>query len=138
MEKGNPRVFVYGSLKKGHSNSYLLEGYNFLGRAYIEGPYRMMSLGYFPGVTDGHEETSRIYGEVWVVDEQGLGALDLLEGHPTFYERVKVTTSLPDIGKAWVYLYRGQHKSTHDVPDGIWYPDEEERKEWGFGEENAA
>lgn len=129
--KGNPRVFVYGTLKRGHSNHGLLEGYNFLGRAYIEGPYRMSSIGAFPGVTDGHEgEARRIYGEVFVVDEEGLASLDLLEGHPDFYERKKVRTNVEDYGNVWCYFFNGLYRSDKDVPSGMWYPYDEELEAW--------
>lgn len=136
--KGNPRVFVYGSLKRGHSNHLLLEEYNFLGRAYIEGPWRMMGLGFFPGVTEGHDEDSRIYGEVYVVDEEGLASLDVLEGHPHFYERKKVRTNESEFGNVWCYFLKSEHDDTREVHGGLWYPDAEEQEYWDGAESNAA
>lgn len=130
--KGSPRVFVYGSLKQNHSNSGLLCTYNLLGRAYIEGPYRMMSLGFFPGVTKSalHTPDARIYGEVYVVDGDGLASLDLLEGHPHFYQRLKVKTNVEDFGNVWCYFLNAEHNPQRAIPDGLWRPTEEERAHW--------
>lgn len=90
------RVFVYGTLKRGHYNHRLLEESEFLGKSVIKGT--MYNLGSFPALSL-HGNTD-IRGEVFAVDEPTMKRLDRLEGYPDFYDRQKVETSL---GDAWVY-----------------------------------
>ena len=57
-----------------------------------------------PYVNDD-EEVSSIFGELYKVSNHTLRMLDLLEGHPSWYERKKITV----IGgkkryKAWLYF----------------------------------
>lgn len=130
------RVFVYGTLKEGHYNHILLsegKGTRFLGRCYIEGSYRMVDMGSFPGVlqvTPDALDPCRIYGEVYRVDEETLYALDMLEGHPSFYRREKVETPWK---KAWMYFLPSNYERTKTVVDtGVWRPSPEESEfVWG-------
>jgi gamma-glutamylcyclotransferase (GGCT)/AIG2-like uncharacterized protein YtfP len=131
----NIKVFVYGTLKRGHSNHRLLSRGNaeFLGRAYVEGGWRMLDLGAFPGVVrDGNQKDGRVFGEVFSCDIETLATLDLLEGHPSFYERQKVATPY---GKAWMY-YLNPKNTREDglraVTTGCWNPLQDER-EWVRG-----
>jgi gamma-glutamylcyclotransferase (GGCT)/AIG2-like uncharacterized protein YtfP len=103
-QSGKPRVFVYGTLKDGEANNRLLQtgGASKLGDFTVIGPYRMVDLGYYPGVCRvSGQSDSPIVGEVWEVDEETLHSLDILEGHPSYYKRVKVPT---DYKNAWIYL----------------------------------
>lgn len=123
------RVFVYGSLKRGKHNHGLLAQSRHLGRAYIDGKYRLISLGAFPGVVeDDRLETDGIVGgEIYQVSDDVLRSLDYLEGHPRFYERRKVTTSH---GAAWCYFLPQPYIEKYPIVDnGIWHPDAEEQ-EW--------
>ena len=140
LTKGMTRVFVYGSLKQGHSNHGLLAKYRMVTRDYIEGPYNMYSLGYFPGVVEDTAEGApkrRIYGEVYEVDLDGLASLDLLEGHPTFYCRHKVNTE----GGVRVWVYLLQNAATLNVQQvvesGMWGPTPAEEEYWAGVEEDA-
>lgn len=135
------RVFVYGTLKQGHGNHRLLRGSKYLGRSMIEGRYKMLSLGGFPGlVQSGELPNNRISGEVYQIDEDTLQSLDWLEGHPKFYERKKVPTQFKN---AWCYFLPEQYL-THRSPGGagyenvgcMWRPSEEEA-EWFKGLEPA-
>jgi len=126
------RVFVYGTLKQGHGNHPALEDCEFLGRSYIEGNYRMVDLGFFPGVVECADggDTGRIFGEVYKVDEDTLYTLDLIEGHPDFYERRKVPTQFKN---AWVYLLPDSYLERYEpIEDGIWEATDDE-KEWMRG-----
>lgn len=108
-------VFVYGSLKRGFPNSFLLRDSEFQGLDTIRGT--MYSLGAFPAVTK--EDTNLILGEVYEVDDATLERLDMLEGHPRFYCREEVTTG--GRVRAWVYLLP-QDKLGHSVKveSGVW------------------
>jgi len=71
-------VFVYGTLKKGFHNHYLLAGSQYLGNAKTEPIYQMYSAGGFPIVS--REGDKEIIGEVYSVSEACKKALDRLEG----------------------------------------------------------
>lgn len=120
-EGGKPRVFVYGSLKKGYGNHYLLTqgGAVYLGEQVITGEYRLIDFGWYPGLVrlDGGEPVD-VHGEVYEVSTETLAAMDLLEGHPTFYCRSKVDT---DFKKAWCYfLPESYADEAPEVEGGNW------------------
>lgn len=131
-----PKVFVYGTLKKGHGNHRLLRGSQQLGRCYVEGPFKLHDLGAFPAVVRA-EEVGRVFGEVYLINTEVLASLDLLEGYPTFYTREKVATPH---GKAWMY-YLNPRSMRHDqrlpeIEGGVWRPSVDER-EWAQGINNV-
>jgi len=125
--KGTVRVFAYGSLKTGLGNNALMMEVNAkcIGLDTITGQFTMMSFGGFPGVVHSSGAERRIFGEVWSMDTEGLAALDLLEGHPSWYERFKYRTDLLS-SRAWMYTlpstggYLGPRYPL--VPEGIWRP----------------
>lgn len=125
------RVFVYGTLKNGHGNHRLLASSKFLGRSYIEGRYKMLSMGGFPGlVAAATLPECRISGEVYQVSEEVFQALDYLEGHPRFYERMKVPTQYKN---AWAYFLPAAYLDRNYVDAGTcWQPSQAEA-EWLAG-----
>lgn len=123
---------VYGSLKKGQTNAPALAGATFLGRCYLEGSYRMLSLGWFPALVAHNRSdipAARVYGEVYLVDEDTLYTLDCIEGHPSFYQRVKVDTPFK---KAWCYFLPETEldEDREVVVTGMWQPTDEEKEFW--------
>ncbi len=120
---GNHLVFVYGSLMRGFGNHPLIEAGTFEGEACTAAAtYRMHDLGAFPGVrpapgTPGRSG-ERIRGEVYSVDDDGLAALDRLEGHPTFYRRQRV--QLADGREVWMYILQHRERGMPIVPAGDW------------------
>lgn len=115
---GKPRVFVYGTLKSGEANNPLLTDNDAvkLGDYTLVGPYRMFSLGGYPGVCRcPGESDGEIVGEVWEVSEECLHSLDLLEGHPEYYARTKVAT---DYKNAWIYLLPQTYREQFDAVEG--------------------
>jgi gamma-glutamylcyclotransferase (GGCT)/AIG2-like uncharacterized protein YtfP len=121
------KVFVYGTLKSGHGNNRLLRESQMLGRCVLHLPYTFVHLGGFPGLvrTNPTPAPRPVGGEVWEVDERTLARLDMLEGHPSFYERLTIETPF---GTAWTYTLppgygRGQ---LEEVESPFWRQDEEE------------
>jgi gamma-glutamylcyclotransferase (GGCT)/AIG2-like uncharacterized protein YtfP len=53
-----------------------------------------------------NEKVSQIYGELYSVSNKTLLMVDMLEGHPRFYERKKVPieTLEGDVVVAWMYF----------------------------------
>lgn len=102
-------VFVYGTLRKGCSNHGLLQDAKFLGLARTREKYALYTQDIPYVVKD--QAVSHIRGEVYQVDETGLGRLDILEGHPDWYAREKSAVYL-DTGEkiqAWIYFFPEPH-----------------------------
>jgi gamma-glutamylcyclotransferase (GGCT)/AIG2-like uncharacterized protein YtfP len=75
------RIFVYGTLKRGHGNHHYLAGQKFVGEAVTVPKYRLIDLGSFPGLFCDDPDGLEVRGEVWDVDETTLARLDQLEGY---------------------------------------------------------
>ena len=99
-------LFVYGTLKKGHKNAFMLYNSTFVGRAVIFG-YAMYKLkeGY-PGIIS--DKRGSIDGELYWVDQDTLRKLDDFEGVPTLYRRDTQIMTLSDgtIATAHFYVYQ--------------------------------
>jgi len=111
------RVFVYGTLKRGHGNHRLLEGggARYAGDAQVAGT--MHDYGAFPAVSLSGRGT--IHGEVYEVTNETLSRLDRLEGTPTFYQRTRVRMSTGM--EAWIYVMNSDRLAdTRRVPSGRW------------------
>lgn len=108
-------MFVYGTLKKGFGNNHLLSGDTFVGEATTLPNFTMFSMGGFPGVSK--EGETQIRGEIYEVSPSTLERLDRLEGHPNWYIREEVPTSL---GRAWIYLQPANSRGGKNIPSGIW------------------
>lgn len=102
-------VFVYGTLKTGYGNNKLMRFATCVGERTTKDGYIMGDVGcpyVFPKQVvpaKYHSFLAPIKGEVWdVADEGTLIDLDMLEGHPSHYQRKLV--ELSDDTKAWCYL----------------------------------
>ena len=109
------KVAVYGTLRQGFHNHYLLNGGKFLGQAKAKFPAVMFSAGGFPKVdlTKELPELPPITVELYEVSEDILKHnLDALEGYPGWYDR-SVMPFDTDTGEvaAWIY-----HMETDDRP----------------------
>ena len=113
-------VFVYGTLKEGCSNHYLLEHSSFINNAGLNG-VMMVNLGHYPALL--LKGNTLAQGEVYEVDEKTLRSLDRLEGHPIYYERKKVELTTGQW--AWVYFLNvpeGKSNKYPEITSGIWLP----------------
>ena len=109
-------VFVYGSLKQGFGNHWLLKNAKYLGACETVSRHKMISLGAFPGVIwYGGEHT--IKGEVYdVKDVNDRIALDNLEGYPTFYTKQRIWTTW---GPANMYVLSNEFLNGSDYKDYV-------------------
>ena len=106
-------VFVYGSLKRGFSNSRLMKGADFVGRALTtDATYRRGNVGLYPEVTRDYSESAGfIAGELFQCDQQLLQLLDQLESNGAAYQREPISLQLLDGRpatesiRAWCYLW---------------------------------
>lgn len=111
------RIAVYGTLKKGFGNNSLLRNEVFVRNDTVSG-FDMYSLGGFPGIIPSPEAKTPVVVEVYDVSEHALKRLDMLEGHPHFYERTKVTLDSGD--EASLYIYRHEVNHLNKVESGNW------------------
>ena len=72
------RLFIYGTLKRGHERAGLLSGQQFLGDAQAGPFYRMYRVDQYPGLV--HDVAGvAVQGELWEVDAECLAELDRVE-----------------------------------------------------------
>lgn len=109
------KIFVYGTLKRGYHNHYLLDGKK--GKdAYAYGMEMYEGPG-FPFVKEGD---GIIMGELYEVDSNTLDKLDRLEGHPYFYRRkLKEVICEGKKQKAYIYIY-DKVKLENKISSGVW------------------
>jgi gamma-glutamylcyclotransferase (GGCT)/AIG2-like uncharacterized protein YtfP len=100
------KLFVYGTLKRGHSRARLLHGQRFLGHGRTR-PNYACTLGSYPGLVRDDQDGLAIEGEVWDVDASCLKKLDEVEGVTEgLYRRVTVELESPfDSQQVETYLY---------------------------------
>jgi gamma-glutamylcyclotransferase (GGCT)/AIG2-like uncharacterized protein YtfP len=98
-----PRVFVYGTLRRGGANHHHLAPAQLLGTFTTPAAYTMYDLGPYPGVVPGGD--TAICGEVYRITAALLRSLDRLEDYPRHYDRHRILTPW---GAAWIYLLRRQ------------------------------
>jgi len=108
-------VFVYGTLRRGGWNHYMLARQSYLGRHLTEPRYTMFRLGHFPAVVARGE--TPIEGELYRVDGDGLALLDELECYPNVFSRQVIDTPA---GGAWMYVYNRLVGTDQVVPHGDW------------------
>ena len=100
-------LFVYGTLKKGFSNNYLLENSKFISKAKTLDKFQLYNCknGYFPFLLKS-EQNNQVNGEVYLIDSRTLINLDDLEDFPKLYLRNLFDVELEDksIIKALIYF----------------------------------
>jgi gamma-glutamylcyclotransferase (GGCT)/AIG2-like uncharacterized protein YtfP len=132
------RVFVYGTLKSGFPNHYLLEGCEFVGAAATVPTYKMIENG-FPVIMPDPKGNA-LAGEIFIVDDDTLARLDQLEREGSSYDRKLIDVSLPLAGgerlptKAFIYVGRGD-RFGKAFARGLFYETVNERGEldWKVG-----
>jgi gamma-glutamylcyclotransferase (GGCT)/AIG2-like uncharacterized protein YtfP len=124
------RVFVYGTLKRGHGNwQRFMQDAVFLGKAEsVDKAYKMFGHGipFLIRIGLKKKQVRHAVGELYEVDDETLAALDQLEGHPRYYCREEQLFVIPSEGEgaiptlAWVYLsqrHRGQGAGYSQPPE---------------------
>lgn len=113
-------VFVYGTLKKGYGNhERILNG--LIGYKATAPDIALHDGPGFPFAVRNADAVA--IGELYIVDDNQLNAMDALEGHPGWYKRELTHIILENHERCdgWVYL----NPEAHDYPiisDGLWVP----------------
>uniref|UniRef100_A0A3P9JAT3 Gamma-glutamylaminecyclotransferase n=1 Tax=Oryzias latipes TaxID=8090 RepID=A0A3P9JAT3_ORYLA len=100
-----PRVFVYGTLKRGQPNHYrMLDATNgkaeFLATALTTQRYPLVIATEYniPFLLNLPGQGQRVRGEIYEVDERMLAFLDAFESVPSMYQRTVVDLEVEDGG----------------------------------------
>jgi len=100
-------IFVYGTLKTGCGNDFLLNKSTFIGKAVTVKPLCIYSNG-IPTVMiptqDIEELALPIIGEAYMISFKTSIILDTLEGYPVNYDRTKVEVEIIDEESENVYM----------------------------------
>ena len=110
-------VFVYGTLRRGGSNAFRMEGAEFAGMATVRG--RLYPISWYPGlVLDA--AAGPVTGELFRVGSAQLAALDAFEGEE--YRRVKAEAFTED-GRshdAWLWEWILSVEGRPPLAGGDW------------------
>ncbi|MBW7472652.1 gamma-glutamylcyclotransferase family protein [Marinobacter sp. M216] len=113
-------VAVYGTLKRGCSNSGLLREATFLGEDALTG-LTLYDLGPYPGAVI--RPSDGVVVEVYAINDRILADLDVLEDYfpaapeESLYLRKRMATHH---GSAWVYIYNRPVASHRRITSGVW------------------
>ena len=112
----NHTLFIYGTLKRGHSRAGSLAGQQFMGKAKTVASYRMFDCGTYPGLVEA-EKGLKIIGEVWSVDAECLWQLDRIEAvDQGLFQRRPIKLNPPfDADSVESYFYLLSVKSLPDL-----------------------
>jgi gamma-glutamylaminecyclotransferase len=110
-------LFTYGTLRRGEPNHPLLVRARFLGEAATPPRYALVDLGPFPAMIAGGQ--TAVVGEVYAVDETTLARLDILEGHPSFYQRQRIQLATGQEVEAYL-MAPGRVAGRPRIPSGDW------------------
>ena len=117
---------VYGTLKSGYHNNYLLGGARLVGKAVTLKAYQLFDCG-FPMAVPSDEKAFPVLGEIYEVSDDAFRRCDSLEGHPDWYIRRIIEAKLVDNEEiVQTYIYEMPRISNHrtqlcDVKDNTYY-----------------
>jgi gamma-glutamylcyclotransferase (GGCT)/AIG2-like uncharacterized protein YtfP len=111
------KIAVYGSLRAGFGNHVYVNDSDMLSREVVNIPFRMVSLGGFPGLIPA-DENHDITIEIYSVTDQVYRNVERLEGYPNFYQKATINTSQ---GEVEVYILEDEYyKKSTFVESGDW------------------
>ncbi|MRI83320.1 MAG: gamma-glutamylcyclotransferase [Nitratiruptor sp.] len=102
-----PKLFVYGTLKRGLANHHFLHQATYLGQAHTLDPYPLIApKRIYPYLIDAPGEGHLVRGELYQIDLATLKQIDRLEEYPTYYTRklIPILDSQGDLHEAWTYF----------------------------------
>lgn len=113
------KVAVYGSLRKGLYNHYLMSHSDFIKTVSVEVPFKMISMSdRFPALIPTKENNLVVF-ELYKVNDKTARNLDILEGYPDFYSKKYIKIEDED----YLVYYLSPLKITNEeevVESGDW------------------
>jgi gamma-glutamylaminecyclotransferase len=120
VETNKTVLFVYGTLKRGHSGHHFLAGQEFLGEAVTLPLYRLYGFGWHPGLVLDEANGVEVAGELWAVDDVALARLDAYEGTADGWF-LRADVAVRDCFET-VQTYFYNHLVPPDAPTGAAWP----------------
>ncbi|WP_242306866.1 gamma-glutamylcyclotransferase [Bacillus cereus group sp. BfR-BA-01524] len=124
-------IFVYGTLRRGQTNAHYMLGATYIpDRAWTYGKLFDTNEGY-PAMTYSIEE--KVYGEVYVVNDEILCKLDELEEYTgnaetDLYDRITQTVYVADRKiEAYVYIAQDKKMILKVIDSGDWVEYQKEK-----------
>jgi len=115
------RLFVYGTLKRGHYNHTVLGDSHYIGKDSVYGAFALHDLGSFPGVVTDTTVNREIFGEVYeLTDPEIVKDVEYLEGYPTFYYRLPIVTTNGAECEMYVLYNESRIRAKSIIEDGEW------------------
>ena len=111
--KGTIKVFVYGTLLKGHGAFGMVPVLKVQKDKLAN--FDIYNIGSFPGITPGDGE---VVGEVHTIDKEDIKRLDSYEGVPSLYTRQEVTTNSGV--NVYVYVFNRSLSNYERIEGGSW------------------
>ena len=72
-------MFIYGTLKRGHSRAHVLADQTFVRTARTVAAYRLYDCRHFPALVEDREYGIGVEGELWQINPALLPTLDKIE-----------------------------------------------------------
>ena len=111
------KIGVYGTLRKKFGNWSWALNCEPLSTETVNIPFKMISLGGFPGLVPS-KENHDIVIEIYEVDDHQYKAIERLEGYPRFYQKALISTSM---GEIEVYVLNDKEYQNYPVVEsGDW------------------
>ena len=99
----NNYLFVYGTLKRGFGNNYILRNSEFIGSAVSEDKFVVYDCGFPCAYPDYNGK--KIKGEIYKLTEEDFIFTDRLESNGYLYNReVQEFITKKGLIKAWIYI----------------------------------
>ncbi len=110
-------VFVYGTLRRGGSNNFRMDGFSWIGPAAVNG--HLYEVSWYPALVLD-ENAGEVVGDLYKVSEEGLAALDEFEGSEYRRTRTMVQNSDNEAESAWVWAWNKPTEGLQPIPGGDW------------------
>lgn len=110
-------VFVYGTLRRGGSNAFRMDGAGFVAAGTVDG--RLYRIDWYPGIVLD-PAAGPVRGDLFRVAPDQLAALDMFEGPE--YRRVETVIATDGGGceTAWVWEWILPADESARIPGGDW------------------
>ena len=119
MERTN-NLFVYGTLKRGFGNNWILRNSRFIGCGVSEDLFDVYSCG-FPCAYP-NDDGKRVFGEIYELTDEDFIFTDRLESNGSLYQREILKFdcyNLDYIVEAWVYIIINPFGSLYETNSDI-------------------
>lgn len=124
-------LMVYGTLRRGEYNNYLIKKQKCLGLVETEDKFKLINHWGLP-VVDMTEGVSTIKGDLYEVDKETWKTLENLERYPDWYDRSRVKVLKDGVPhEAHIYHINSyEHDPDEVVDSGDWKDRSNQDNEW--------